>query len=154
MNRRQGLLGLAAAALPALSWAQAATPDPLATLDAGQQRAVREHLKSLARPGEGDAEASAVVTADLDGDGRSEMVLWWTFYGPTFAYSGLTVFAGPPRWRAAGRADLTGIVERVAVERGVIRVDAKTLGPNDARCCPTKAVVGRYRWSAGKLVKA
>jgi hypothetical protein len=154
MNRRDWMLVALAAALPAIAGAQAAAPDPLAALDADRQRVVKDHLKSLARPGEGDAQASDIVVADLDGDGNAEGVLWWTFYGPTFSYSGLTVFAGTPRWRVAAQNRLTGNVDRLTVERGVIRVEAKTLGPNDPRCCPSKPVVERWRWSAGKLVKA
>lgn len=151
---RRGLLWIAlAAAWPRRGGAQTAATDPLAVLDGGQRRAVAQHLAGKSRPGEGDAAADHVLLADLDGDGAAEAVVQWTFYGPTFAQSFVSVFAGRDPVRLAGETRLTGLVEQVRIEGRQIRVDAKTLGPGDARCCPTKAIVERFRWASGRLRK-
>lgn len=153
MNRRRWMAVLPALALAARAGAQAAR-DPLAGLTPEQRRAVQAFLKGKSRPGEGDAAADDAIAADLDGDGKPELTVRWTFFGPTFAYSGLAVFsAAAGSWRLAGESPLTGIVDRMSLEGRVIRVDAKTLGKNDPRCCPTKAIVERFRWAGGKLAK-
>lgn len=153
MDRRLLLSMTLITAWPLRAAAQSAPVDPLAALDAPQRRAVADFLKRRSRPGEGDAAAEQWLQADLDGDGQAEGVLLWTFLGPTFAHSGLAVFAGAPGWRLAGEAALTGMVDGVSIEGRQIRVDAKTLGPGDARCCPSKAIVERFRWVGGKLRK-
>lgn len=156
MDRRLLLSMPLVMAWPRLVTAQAAAADPLAALDERQRRAVDDYLKRQSRPGEGDAAAERWLQADLDGDGQPEGVLQWTFFGPTFAYSGLALFAvaaGAKGWRLVGEARLTGIVDAVSIEGRQIRVDAKTLGPADPRCCPTKAIVERFRWAGGTLRK-
>lgn len=154
MNRRSLLAWAALAGLPLGLRAQT-PPDPLAALRVDQRRAVQAFVRRQGEPGDGSANAEQVIVVDLDGNGQPELAVWWTFYGPTFAYSGLGVLAATAKgWRIAGQSPLTGIVERMSVEGGAIRVDAKTLNKGDPRCCPTKKVVERFRWAGGKLVKA
>lgn len=154
IDRRRLLWIALVAAWPRGGGAQtAAAPDPLAALDAAPRSVVAQYLKGKSRPGEGDAAPDRVLLVDLDGDGAVEAVVQWTFYGPTFAQSFVSVFAGRDPVRLADETRLTGLVEQVRIEGRQIRVDAKTLGPGDARCCPTKAIVERFRWAAGRLRK-
>jgi hypothetical protein len=155
-HRRQAL-ALAAAVL--LAWPRQlpaqAQPDPLARLDAGQRRAVEAFLAQRSTPREGTGQAEQVELGDLDGDGRAELVLLWTFLGPTFALSHVEVFKPAPKaWAHAASADAWGQVERMQVVGAEIRVHTLMPGPKDARCCPTLKNVQTLRWSAGKLVGA
>ncbi len=164
----------AAPAAPAATAATAATAadDPLVKLDAAQRRVVQQFLKKRSAPGEGQAQAHAVELADIDGDGAPDIVLLWTLLGPTFASSTLTLIARPARpgatagatasatpstaaaWRETGSADIFGQAERLRVQGREILVDTLTLGPKDARCCPSVKKVQRLRWAAGRLVAA
>lgn len=132
-----------------------AQPDPLARLDTAQRRAVEQFLAKHSAPREGTGQADQVELADLDGDGRAELVLLWTFLGPTFAWSRVEVFKpGPKAWASAASADAWGQVERMQVVGAEIRVHTLMPGPKDARCCPTLKKVQTLRWSAGKLASA
>ncbi len=158
-------LGLAPAAhaVPAASPA-VATPNPLAKLDPAQRRVVQQLLKKRQAPGEGQAQADSVELADIDGDGKPDIVLLWTLLGPTFASSSVTLVSRlmPPSraggdaggWRETARADVFGQAVRLRVQGREIVVDTLTLGPKDARCCPSVRQVQRLRWLDGRLVAA
>lgn len=151
--RRRSLLALAAAA-PWRPLAHGAA-DPLSRLDAAQRRGVQEVLRKNSRRGEGDAQADAVEAADIDGDGRPELVLLWTFLGPTFAWSRVTVLSqGSGGWRDVASADVNGQAERMRVQGREIAIETLTLGPRDARCCPSVRRVQRLHWRGGRLVAA
>lgn len=154
MRRRELMLLAAGAAWPALAGAAGPPADPLAALTTEQRRAVTAFLRKKGRPGEGSAEANNVIAADLDADGKADLALLWTFLGPTFWYSGLAVLPGRGQWRSAIETQLVGMVERMSLQGSVIRIDAKTPGPNDPRCCPSRPTVTRYRVAGGKLAKA
>ncbi len=151
---RRLMLTLAAAALlaaPLQAGAQA-QPDPLAALDASQRRALQGFLKKRSEPGHGDAQADKALLADLDGDGQPELVLLWTFMGPTFALSQVALFTGGAGgWRERASADIVGQAQSMAIERGEIRIATLRLGPRDARCCPSVKSLQRLRWVGSKL---
>lgn len=158
MNRR-GIVRLAVAAWASVSWPAPAAAqqavDPLARLDAAQRRAVDAFLDRTARPGDGAGQADQVELADLDGDGRPEVVLLWTFLGPTYWHSHVAVFAQAGNaWRERGKFDVAGMPQKMSIDGRVVRIDTLVLGPKDPRCCPTVAKVQRLQWTAGKLVSS
>jgi len=91
--------------------------------------------------------------ADVDGDGKPDIVLLWNVMGPTSAWPKLTLFLDTGRtWRAL-TANLSGIVEKLDVKGSNITVGTLMLGPKDPRCCPTVKTQIHMRWQAGKLVQ-
>ena len=92
------------------------------------------------------------VIADLDGDGKPDLVLMWNVLGPTWHLPKLTLFIDQGRNYRTLTTDLTGLTEKLTIKGSTILVDTKTLGPNDPRCCPTKKEQMRFQWRGGKLV--
>jgi hypothetical protein len=155
MMRRMGVALIVAAG--AGGWAAPGVaqqpPDPLARLDAAQRSAVKAKLTKATTQDRGDAQADAAQSADLDGDGKAELVLLWTFLGPTYWWSRVTVFhAAGTGWREGPTAQVDGQVQGMSIKGDRIQVAALTLGPNDPRCCPTRKSAQRLRLQGGKLV--
>jgi hypothetical protein len=131
------------------------SPDPLARADAPLRSLVQRHIANESKGDTGGTEVVGAEQADLDGDGKPEWVVLWTFLGPTYWWSRVSVFTqAGSTWRAAGTTAADGIVERLRVKGGEIHVDTMVAGPNDPRCCPSRKTVQRIRWQGGKLVSA
>lgn len=134
-----------------LGVARAATPDATTV-----EKIVQRHVAAAnvqARLNQESVEPSQTEIADLDGDGKAEIVLLTISYGPTFWSNSLAVFTdrGNGYALAAESSDALGSVERIDIERGLIRVKAKWLGPNDPRCCPSIDKTAYYRWQGNRL---
>jgi len=99
-----------------------------------------------------DLSARQHVIADLNGDGRPDIVLLWDALGPTFGYSKMSIFLDQGKNYRTLTADLGGQVEKLTVKGSTILVDTLMPGPNDPRCCPSKKTQQRYQWTQGKLV--
>lgn len=124
--------------------------DPLAALDAAQRRAVELFLRR-----QGGGRSVDALTADLDGDGRSEVVLLWRLLGPASCWSALTVLAGAgQQWRDAASAALAGRGERLAIEGGVVHVDTQVRDPDDPGADVAARRVQRLRFAGGRLLPA
>ena len=98
------------------------------------------------------ASAGQHVIADLNGDGKPDIVLQWDVLGPTWSYSKMSILLDQGRTYRALTTDLTGQFEKLSVNATTIVVDTKTLGPKDPRCCPTVKKRATYQWAGGKLV--
>jgi len=132
-----------------------APPDNPAAIDRAVKAYIARLDKQLAENQE-KADPKQIETADLDGDGRAEVVLLYATYGPTFWDAGLTVFTerGEGYVVAAESNDALGnTVEGIDVRDGLIYVNALWEGPDDARCCPSVKRTTAYRWQGKKLVK-
>ena len=53
----------------------------------------------------------------------------------------------------AGTSNLSGNVEDMTVDGGVVQVKSKMPGPNDPRCCPSLEKNFRYTLRKGKIVE-
>lgn len=126
--------------------------DPLRALDPVQRHAADRFLHRL---GGGGIDA---VAADVDGDGRLEVVLLWMLRGAAGAGSAtLTVLAGAGQlWRDAASVGLGGCVERISVVEpgGVVRIATRVPGANDACATRTATRPQRLRFVAGRLLPA
>ncbi len=114
---------------------------------------VKKYLASL--PAEGASyDATKTLMADLDGDGKVEIVLLSTLMGPTYAYSQLMVFADKGKgYVHASTTDVSGNVEDMTVDKGIVQIKSKMPGPNDPRCCPSLEKTYRYALKNGKVVE-
>ncbi len=140
-------------ALPAAP-AGAAGPDK-----ASVDRVVKAYVARLnaqVQQNQESVEEQQVEVADLDGDGKAEIVLLSANYGPTYWSYGVTVFAerGKGYVPAAESQDALGMVEGFDLRDGLIHVRAKWPGPNDPRCCPSLERTTALQWQGDKLVEA
>jgi hypothetical protein len=120
-------------------------------LDAAEaDRLVKRYLATQKTP-DMDAQAQQQIVADLNGDGKPEIVLLWSLLGPTYWYTKLSVLVPAGKAAQASVADITGLAETLRVDGGAIVVDTLVLGKNDPRCCPSVKKQVRYRWSGTKL---
>lgn len=146
--------GLTLAAVCAVAAAPAlAQQDPLDRLDGAQRKAVQTAMKRVEREqSNGSAQVDAAHVADLDGDGRPELVVLWTFLGPTYWWSRVTLYqpAGSA-WREGKSVAVDGQPQGLAVKGSEVHVATLTLGPNDPRCCPSRKGVQRFRARGGEL---
>jgi hypothetical protein len=92
------------------------------------------------------------VIADLNGDGKADIVSIWTALGPTYGYYKMSIFLDQGKNYRTLTTDLGGDVQKVTVNGSTILIDLLTLGPNDPRCCPSVKAQRRYQWTGQKLV--
>ena len=128
-----------------------AAPGTAAALDAAEADRVVKRFLAKQKVDGMTPEAQQQLVADVDGDGKPEVVLLWNQLGPTYWYAKLSVLKPAGKDVQAAGADVAGIAETVRVEGARIVVDSLVLGKNDPRCCPSVKKTVRYRWSGAKL---
>lgn len=144
---RSALAGLGAAV------ALAASPAAQALDEAGAKAVVERFIQSQ-KPVDAEPQAAHHVIADVDADGRPDVVLQWDELGPTWWRSRLTLLLDRGRTYRALTTDVEGQVQGIRVQGSTIVVDTLTLGPKDPRCCPTVKKRLTWRWVDGRLVTA
>ncbi|PZQ46471.1 MAG: hypothetical protein DI551_05035 [Micavibrio aeruginosavorus] len=94
------------------------------------------------------AQSMGNAIADLDGDGKDEIILVWTTLGPTYWRNTLTVFSidGEKEYKPASSFALEGAAENPSVKNGVILVEQVLYAKTDPICCPTIKKQMKYRW--------
>ncbi len=130
----------------------ACAADGALALDAAGAKPVIDKFLASQREPQTSADAVQHVIADLNADGKPDIVLMWNVLGPTYFHPKLTLFLDQGRSYRVLTTDLNGQTERLSVKGSDITVDTLTLGPNDARCCPTRKTRMHFRWQGGKLV--
>jgi hypothetical protein len=138
--------------LPALLAVLAST-GPAHALDAGGAKLVVDKFLASQPQDQGTPDAFAQQIADVNGDGKPDIVLVWNVMGPTSAWPKLTLFLDNGRSYRALTTDLQGQVEKLDVKGPNIVVTTLMPGPNDARCCPTRKTRIDLRWQNGKLMQ-
>lgn len=139
-------VGLSIFALPADAYQQ--------NEDRGAEKAIAVYLSSQkTETEEADSQGSAV--ADLDGDGKSEIVLVWILLGPTYWHNNLTILTKADEgYEPVATLDLKGEAKLASVKGGIIFVEEKVHGKNDPICCPTLERQGKYRLVGKKIIEA
>src|SRR6185503_44849 len=114
--------------------------------------AIKSFLSAQSTQGE-DAQSVGNAVADLNGDGKPEIVLLWVLLGPTYSSNSLTVFSKTAAgYKPAASFPLMGIATNLAsVNEGIIRVDQQVFAKNDPRCCPSIKKQMKYRWLGKKI---
>jgi len=117
---------------------------------------VQRYVAAQNRKGKEDEEsikASQTEVADLNGDGKEEIVLWTTLFGPTYWDNSVTVFADSGHGYApAATVSGLGQVQRISIRDGLILVKTQVRGPHDPICCPTVDKLISLRWQGARLV--
>ena len=104
------------------------------------------------RSHEESTQAQGSAIADLNGDGKPEVVLVWTTIGPTYWHNTLTVFSQTSgRYKPVSSLPLNGEARLSSAKDGVIVVKQTMYGKNDPLCCPTVKKQMEYQWSTNKL---
>jgi hypothetical protein len=119
--------------------------------DSGAKAVIDKFLGSQKIEGM-DVSPDRHVIADLNGDGKPDIVLLWNALGPTFGYTKMSIFLDQGRNYRTITTDLGGQIERLSVNGSTIVIDSLQLGPKDPRCCPTLKTKLRYQWTGSKLV--
>ena len=129
----------------------AADPDPAQLKKTVQAYISKANQK--AAPNHESVEESQIITADLNGDDRAEIILWSTRYGGTYSFNDVTIFTdvGQGYQVAAGTTDALGMVESIEVKNNLIHIHAVWPGPNDPGCCPTVRKTAVYQWQGKTL---
>ena len=127
------------------------TPAAHALDDAGAKAVITRFMGSQKIEGM-DTSARQHVVADLNSDGKPDIVLLWDALGPTFGYSKMSVFLDQGKNYRTITTDLPGQVETLTVKGSTILVDTLLPGPKDPRCCPTLKKRMTYQWMGDKLV--
>jgi hypothetical protein len=113
--------------------------------------AVQKFLSSQKSENE-DAQSQGSAVADLNGDGKSEIVLVWTTMGPTYWHNTLTVLTKTSSgYKPAASFSLIGEAELSSTKGGVISVDQKVYAKKDPICCPSIKKQMKYRWQGKKI---
>jgi hypothetical protein len=113
--------------------------------------AVQKFLSSQKSENE-DAESQGSAVADLNGDGKSEIVLVWTTMGPTYWHNTLTVLTKTSRgYKPAASIPLIGEAKLSSTKGGIISVDQKVYAKKDPICCPSIKKQMKYRWQGKKI---
>lgn len=130
----------------------AASAGALALDDNGAKQVIDRFLAKQPQE-QGTPDAFVHRIADVNGDGRADIVLVWNVMGPTSAWPKLTLFLDNGGTYRALTTDLAGQVETLMVKGSNITVGTLMLGPKDPRCCPTQKRQINMRWQGGKLVQ-
>ena len=127
-------------------------PAAYALDDQGAKAVISKFLGSQKIEGH-DVQPDRHVIADLNADGKADIVLIWLALGPTSGYYKMSVFLDQGRNYRTLTTDLGGDVQKVTVNGSTIVIDLLELGPKDPRCCPSVKAQRRFQWTGQKLVK-
>jgi hypothetical protein len=111
---------------------------------------IAHFLAAKKTPGEDTTELGK-ARVDLNGDGKTQLVLVWAQLGPTHSHANLAVFVDAGRTYRTLTTPLAGEARRLGVKGGVIRIEQRTLGPKHPRCCPSVVKPVKSRWDGKKL---
>lgn len=117
------------------------------------EKAIKKYLKLQGSKHE-YTESQGIAVSDLNGDGKSEIVLVWTLLGPTYWRNTLTIFTETPKgYKPVSSLELEGEAHLSSVKNGIINIEQKTYGEDDPRCCPSIKKQIKYRWQGNKILK-
>jgi hypothetical protein len=140
--------------LIALVSLSAITPNARARVQNKEADAVVKKFLAAQKTNEEEAEASGSAVADLDGDGKPEIVLVWTTLGPTYWRNALTVFGKTAgAYKPVVTYALNGEAQLSKVTGGVIYVDQKLYTKRDPICCPSLKKMMKYRLTEKKITE-
>ena len=115
--------------------------------------AIEKFLSSQKSEREG-AESQGSTIADLNGDGKSEIILVWTLLGPTYWSNTLTVFTkAASGYKPVASFPLIGEAKLSSAKGGIIFVDQVVHAKKDPICCPSIKKRARYRWLGKKILE-
>jgi hypothetical protein len=125
----------------------------VSALDPKSEKAIKAFLSSQESEQQG-TESQGSAVADLNSDGKDELILVWTLLGPTFWQDNLTVFVLTPKgYKDVATLLLEGEAGLASVQNGIILLDHKLYAAKDPKCCPSLKKQLKYHWSGKKIEK-
>lgn len=98
------------------------------------------------------AKSQGSVIADLDDDGKSEIILVWTTMGPTYWHNTLTIFTQiAEQYTPVSSLPLNGEAKLSSVKDSIIFINQTMYAKKDPLCCPTIKRQMKYQWAQEKL---
>jgi hypothetical protein len=128
-----------------------------ATLTAAQQKALNAYLTQANKEAKKVRETVELVNsqvADLNADGKDEVVFEVHHYGGTYSSSSIVLLSdrGKGYQLAARTNDALGNISAFELKNGLIYVHALWPKPSDPRCCPSLKKTAIYAWRGNQLV--
>lgn len=100
-----------------------------------------------------EVEVNNTIVADLNGDGKAEVVLDVAFLGGTWWSNSIVILSDKGKgYQVVADEGLLGSVQSIDVKNGLIYVNSLQAGPNDPRCCPSIKETTIYQWNGTKLL--
>jgi hypothetical protein len=120
-------------------------------LDDKVEKVIKEFLSSQESNQEGAVSQGSSV-ADLNRDGKPEIVLVWTLLGSTYWLNTLTIFSLTDKgYKSVSSMQLSGEAKLSSVENGLIVIDQTIYAKNDPICCPSIKKKIKYRWQGKNI---
>ena len=120
-------------------------------LDQKSEKAIKAFLSSQESDRE-SAESQGSAVADLNNDGKPELILVWTLLGPTYWQNNLTVLSQTAKgYEPVASLQLEGEAKLSSVDNGIISIDQAVYAKGDPKCCPSIKKQVKYRWSGKKI---
>ncbi len=120
-------------------------------LDQKSEKAIKAFLSSQESDRE-SAESQGSAVADLNNDGKLELILVWTLLGPTYWQNNLTVLSQTAEgYKPVASLQLEGEAKLSSVDNGIISIDQAVYAKDDPKCCPSIKKQVKYRWSGKKI---
>ena len=115
--------------------------------------AIKSFLSSQKSESE-DAQPQGSAVADLNGDGKAEIILVWTLLGPTYWHNTLTVFTkAATGYKPGASLPLEGEAKLSSAKAGIIVVEQMVFAKKDPLCCPSIKKLVKYRWLGKKILE-
>jgi hypothetical protein len=129
-------------------------PSAHARVQNNEADAVVKKFLASQKTSDEEAESAGSAVADLDGDGKPEIVLVWTTMGATYWRNTLTVFSKTASdYKPVATFPLNGEATLSKVTGGIIYVDQKLYAKRDPLCCPSVKKMMKYRLTGKKIAE-
>lgn len=127
-----------------------------ANLTPAQDKAVKAYVakeKKERAANREEVEVNNTIVADLNGDGKAEVVLDVAFLGGTWWSNSLVILSDKGKgYQVVADEGLLGSIQSIDVKNGLIHVNSLQAAPNDPRCCPSIKETTIYQWNGTKLL--
>ncbi len=95
-----------------------------------------------------------IIVSDIDYNGEDDIVLYYVILGPTWYEDKVVLFLQKHgKFEQPINADVHNSIRSIRVDKDMIIVEGKELGPNDPLCCPTAPYKNVFKLKGTKLIE-